>query len=109
MKSMAAGFRHRRSGQLSTFYSSPTGQKMLMLTQTVLAEDRAGIKDVMHRHFTTSELRDIQRFAESSLGHRVQDPRLQTEMRVVANRYLQPILDRVVSKYTQEIKAAVGQ
>lgn len=95
--------------QVTAFYQSPTGKKTLHLTATIIAEEKAGIKDVMQRHFSQAEIQEIIRFSQSPLGKRMQDPMLQRDMRAIARRHIQPINDRVVQKFQARIRTAAGQ
>ncbi len=55
--------------QMTAFFASPTGRKMVALSPTLLAEARQpGATDVMARHFAAPELDEIAAFARSPIG-----------------------------------------
>ena len=69
--------------QLTVFYKTPTGQKLLRETPSIMKELKAGDKNVMERRFTTSEIAEVVAFYQSPAEQRVKEtaPQVQARMK----------------------------
>ena len=68
--------------QLTAFYQTSTGQKLLRETPAIMREMKAGDKSVMERHFTKPEIAAVMAFYQSPAEQRVQSTAPQVQARI---------------------------
>ncbi len=93
---------------ITAFYSSPVGNKTLRLMPAIVAEEKDGKRGAMERYFSPAEQQEIMRFLQSPLSRRMHDPQLLAEERSIAERYTQPLQNRIVQGFFAKVESESG-
>ncbi len=97
--------------QLTAFYKTPTGQKLVRETPAIMREMKAGDKNVMERRFTKPELTAVLAFYQSSAEQRVQAtaPQVQSRMKEFYEKQIEQEVHKLERQVVRQAIAAASE